>query len=67
MSLRSLQFKIVLAAYVTLVWIYCLYESFGEQNSPDFTVIVEWNALLIDLLWILSFGEEWGKIKLCLV
>ncbi len=69
MSRRSINIKVALAVYITLTWIYCLYGSLkgGEDNGPDYTVIVEWNAFAINLLWILSFSEEWGKIKLSLV
>lgn len=65
-SQRSMNVKIALATYITIVWVYCLYHSV-KSNSVDYTVVVEWNAYLINLLWILSFAEEWKQIKICLI
>ena len=60
--------KIALAVYSLIIWIYCLYHSLkGIENKTDFTVVLEWNAYLIDLLWILSFAEEWKRVKICLI
>ena len=61
--------KIALAVYSSVIWIYCLYKSLSgmEENKTDFTVVLEWNAYLIDLLWILSYAEEWKRIKICLI
>ena len=60
--------KIILAIYVSMVWVYCLIRlTVKDENSTDFTVVLEWNAYLIDLLWVLSYAEEWRKIKLCLI
>lgn len=57
-SSRSLQLKMALAFYVTGVWIFCLYKTVtSEENKVDYTVVVEWNAFIIDLLWLLSFAE----------
>ena len=65
-SARSMRLKSLLAIYVSLVWIYCLYGNYGK-NSLDYTVIVEWNAVFVNLLWCLSFSLEWKEIKLSLV
>lgn len=62
----SLLLKMVLAVYVTAVWIYCLFHSVKE-NKTDYTVVLEWNAYLINLFWILSFAAEWKQIKVCLI
>lgn len=64
--------KICLGVYVTIVWVYCLYRSMGGEDKlglgkTDYTVVVEWNAYLINLLWILSFAAEWRQIKVCLI
>jgi len=46
-----------LAFYVTGVWIYCLYKAAtSKENDVDYTVVVEWNAFFIDLLWLLTFA-----------
>jgi len=68
-SARSMWFKIFLAVYITIVWVYCLSRSLSseDENKTDFTVVVEWNAYLIDIMWVLSYAEEWKQIKLCLV
>lgn len=57
-SQSSMLLKIALAVYISLIWSYCLYHILTkQQNSTDFTVVLEWNAYLINLLWILSFAE----------
>jgi glycosyltransferase involved in cell wall biosynthesis len=67
-SLKSMRLKALLAIYVSLVWIYCLYGTYGQsENSLDYSVIVEWNAVFVTLLWCLSFSLEWKDIKLSLV
>lgn len=71
-SQGSLLVKICLGVYVTIVWVYCLYRSMGGEDKlglgkTDYTVVVEWNAYLINLLWILSFAAEWRQIKVCLI
>ena len=62
-------FKIVLAVYVSVIWVYCLYKSLAgvDETKTDFTVVLEWNAYLIDLLWVLSYVEEWKKIRFYLI
>lgn len=36
-------------------------------NKQDiYVVIVEWNSVIINLLWILSFVCEWKKFIICL-
>lgn len=65
-SARSLLVKEALCAYVTTVWLYCLYGTYGQQNSIDYSVVVEWNAYFISYLWIFSFYEEWKDIRLVL-
>lgn len=38
-----------------------------EQNEQDiYTVIVEWNSVLVNLLWILSMVMEWREMRLVL-
>lgn len=70
----SLIFKMILTAYITLVWVFCLYKilSTGQDienimvGKTDFTVVLEWNAFLINLLWIVSYLPEWRKISITL-
>lgn len=67
-SRRSMQVKMMLMLYISAVWVYCLYRlTVKNDNGADFTVVLEWNAYLIDLLYILSYAEEWKKIKVCLM
>lgn len=64
----------ILTAYITLVWVFCLYKilSTGQDienimvGKTDFTVVLEWNAFLINLLWIVSYLPEWRKISITL-
>lgn len=49
-----------------MVWVYCLYGTYGHSNSIDYSVVVEWNAYFISYLWIFSFYEEWKDIRLVL-
>jgi hypothetical protein len=61
LSRKSLLLKKLLALYIIGVWVYCIY---GLLTTPDeedqkkkdkYTVIVEWNNVLVNLLWVLSF------------
>ena len=54
-SLRSMRIKAGLAVYITIMWIFCLYHVLNE-NGTDFTVVLEWNAFMINLLWVLSYA-----------
>jgi hypothetical protein len=67
-SSRSLLIKQGLCVYVTGVWLYCLYNTFGiEDNSIDYTVVLEWNAFFISFFWIFSYFEEWKQLKIALI
>ena len=64
-SKTSMNMKLLLAFYLAGVWVYCIY---GLLTTPDdenmkkkdrFTVIVEWNSVLVNLLWVLSYVLEW--------
>ena len=52
--------------YLIAVWIYCIYGFLTPQKIPnhDFIVIVEWNTVTVNLLWLLSFRREWKKVYL---
>lgn len=59
MSKKSLRVKQILGIYIGLVWIYCVYEILGELRFYDkkqdiYVVIVEWNSVIINLLWVLT-------------
>jgi hypothetical protein len=71
MTKRSLLLKKLLAGYVLGVWIYCIYGLLttpdeNQKKSDQFVVIVEWNSVLINLLWVLSFVMEWQELNFCL-
>jgi hypothetical protein len=71
MTKRSLLLKKLLAGYVLGVWIYCIYgllttPNENQKKSDQFVVIVEWNSVLINLLWVLSFVMEWQELNFCL-
>ena len=66
----SLQLKMLLAVYITVTWFYCLYKNLAGESflgKTDFTVVLEWNAYIIDLFWILSYLPEWKQLQLCLI
>lgn len=63
--------KKLLAGYVSGVWIYCIYgllttPDLSQKKSDQFVVIVEWNSVLVNLLWVLSFVMEWPELNFCL-
>ena len=68
---RSMLLKKLLAGYVSGVWIYCIYgllttPDLSQKKSDQFVVIVEWNSVLVNLLWVLSFVMEWPELNFCL-
>ena len=66
MSTESWVIKRLTCYYILVVWIYCLYGiTFGDSKKHnDFVVIVEWNTVVVNLLWLLSFRREWKKAYL---
>ena len=65
----SLWLKKGLIAYILLVWVYCLVMIGLEQfaNHQDiYVVIVEWNSVMINLLWVLSLVPEFRHLVLTL-
>lgn len=61
----------MLAIYVSGVWLYCIYGLITdsvdiEGKSDKYIVIIEWNSVLINLLWVLSFVFEWKELNFCL-
>lgn len=70
----SLRVKQVLAAYLLLLWAYCLVmiilvsaDEEIESKSDKYVVIVEWNTVTVGLLWVLSFYWEWKDMNLVLL
>lgn len=70
-SRLSLTLKQILAAYISLIWIYCIYnmitESSESPNKQDiYVVILEWNSVLINLVWVLTMVMEWKDLDIVL-
>lgn len=69
MGLCSLRIKQVLSLYIGALWAWCLYHILNESSSNKqdiYVVIVEWNSVMINLVWVLSMVMEWNHFKLCL-
>ena len=67
-NICSLWIKKILVFYLILIWVYCLVNIILEQfdNHQDiYVVIVEWNSVLINLLWLLSSAIDFKHNKLC--
>lgn len=69
-SKGSLMIKNILAIYIAGVWVYCVYgliRGGGHLNKSDiYVVIVEWNSVMINLLWVFTMVLEWKKYKITL-
>lgn len=69
-GLCSLRIKQLLSAYIGALWAWCLYHISQEpsMNKQDiYVVIVEWNSVMINLLWVLSMVMEWKDFNLVLM
>lgn len=72
MTRKSMLLKKLLAFYVSAVWVYCIYglittsDEIEQKKSDMYVVIVEWNSVLVNLLWVLSFVFEWKELNFCL-
>jgi len=72
MTRKSMLLKKLLAFYVSGVWVYCIYglittsDEIEQKKSDMYIVIVEWNSVLVNLLWVLSFVFEWKELNFCL-
>ena len=67
MSRCSLNAKIVVATFLSLVWIYCLVglvlEAIPTANGDDiYIVIVEWNLVYAGLIWVLCFVPDFKHV-----
>lgn len=65
----SVNSKIVVAGYLSIVWIYCIYGLLTEAkaNGDDqYIVIVEWNLVYAGLIWVLCFLGDFSKVYVVL-
>lgn len=59
--------KKLTAGYLTAVWIYCLIGVITEPhtNKEDkYVVILEWNEVFVNLLWVLAFTSDFKNVYL---
>jgi hypothetical protein len=68
MTPRSWFLKKLTCGYLILVWIYSAIGIVlgGSKKQDDYVDIIEWNSVSINLLWVLSFVDDWQKVYLCL-
>ena len=73
-SKTSLRCKQLLAAYLVILWVYCIVMIIAvstdeeiEGKSDKYVDIVEWNTVTVGLLWVLTFYWEWKQMNLVLV
>jgi hypothetical protein len=73
MEKRSLIIKMIVALYLSIIWVYCLigliiYGNDSEHpNDEDiYIVIVEWNLVYAGLIWILCFFSDMKSVSLVL-
>lgn len=69
MSAWSLVQKIVVAGYLSIIWIYCLVGLVSEQIHPSndddvYVVIVEWNLVYAGLIWVLCFLGDFKHVRI---
>lgn len=71
MTKSSLVQKVVVAAYMNIVWIYCLVRIILSYLNPDkpnddniYAVIIEWNLVYGGLVWVLCFLSDFKDIYL---
>ena len=63
----SLMLKLLITGYIALIWIYCIVGLiFDSKHNNKYVVIVEWNSVWGNLLWVLSFVYEWKHFKVAL-
>lgn len=47
------------------VALYCLVQIIlDSKKGDDMVVVIEWNLVLVNLVWVLSFQQEWKKVYL---
>lgn len=59
--------KKLTCGYLSAVWLYCLVGVITEPHSnkqDKYIVILEWNEVFVNLLWVLTFVSEWKKVYL---
>lgn len=73
MSLGSLNKKVIVALYLSIVWFYCLYglinegmNGFKDIGDDKYIVIVEWNLVYAGLIWVLCFLGDFKNVYVVL-
>lgn len=65
MTCESWFLKRLTCYWVITVAIYCLVElALDGSKGDDMVVIIEWNLVIVNLLWLLSFRSEWKHVYL---
>ncbi len=68
-SRKSYIIKLILAVYVGIVWVCCVYgllvkSSAIKEDENPYIVILEWNSVYVCIFWILSYLPEWVDIRI---
>lgn len=73
-SQSSWRWKLFTCCYLTFVWVGCIsmfiYKNFikKEYSDPgDWLIVLEWNSVFVNILWLLSFSEEFKRTYVCVV
>ena len=69
MSRCSLIMKNILAIYISGIWGWCIWGMINgkDGNKSDiYVVILEWNSVMVNLVWVLTMVMEWKKFTICL-
>ena len=62
---RSWFLKQLTCYWNILVGIYCLVNlAIHPDSGDDMVVVIEWNLVLVNLVWVLSFQQEWKNMYL---
>lgn len=64
LSRSSMTMKLLLAIYITAIWIWCIYgliTTSSNKKSDKYVVILEWNSVMINLLWVFTMVFQDGK------
>lgn len=74
LSLVSWRWKLFTCSYVTLVWFVCtgmfIFTNFipHKLGDPgDWIMVIEWNTVFINIIWLMSFKEEFSRTYLRVV
>lgn len=74
MTYCSLFQKVLVASYLSIIWVYCLVGLISQAlsgsptNDDDkYIVIVEWNLVFAGLVWVVCFHGDWKNVSIVLV